>query len=1698
MADVAENLTNENPEATNQETKLEGGAYEIIRQRLDNQGRDLQERLNQLNEARKGVFGTIEQDLIANNRITTENNCIPRDVVPIGSYFIFGYNVSIRMKSRTELKDVFSIYRYDNKAHTFQSESLKIIESKDFQERFDEMYKYYRETVFMRFAIMRGHLYMVFQIGQSSKDIKVFKWIINNDKLTYVDDRSAHEFTYPPQQQFEWERTGSEYHREGQHPHISIKDRVFVETVGGDLTVKVEDNTETGEGIYAEEVERKDQTLNDAEIFYAELGNLILLKIRPYLEENFRYLVFNEKLHQVERIDKIEEACILLPDNQGLIFSNGYYLQSGELKIFDNVSESLRFEKQIPAPNGEDYLFVFHNDDAGSYVLLSYNIIAQQVENPIICDGYSLFEEGEMIYFKDESEPSKSHVIQIWQTPYVGPDYIPPVSTDNFLFKVGNKSIVRSMAEITAVLNLIHKEDIYTTLYMELVKRTTDIVDTYFWLNNAEAFKIDKPIKDIRDTASAAIDEFEKVQRVKKNTQEQINLVARKVEEAKDKVKQSRFRDIDEFVKLLAELRGLRGEAISLKDLRYTNVALVEEFEQILEERTQYVSEKTVKHLLKETALDFYKNKVEEQSKAIDAVTKVMEVAEIEKNIDEAGKELEMLIDIVSNLKIEDSTQTTKIIDNISTIYARLNQVKSAAKTKRKDLMSVEAVAEFNAQIKLINQGVINYLDISETPEKAEEYLTKLMVQLEELEGKFSDFDEFITQLTEKREEVYNAFEAKKLSLVEARNKRATALMNSADRILKGIRNRVKGFETVNEINGYFAADLMIDKTRDIVKKLIEMEDSVKADEIQSRLKTIKEDAVRQLKDRQEMFVAGENVIKFGQHHFSVNVQNLDLTIIQKTDGMYYHLTGTNFFEKIENEAFLATEEAWSQEMVSENDKVYRAEYLAYKIYQAATQTSTSNEVVPDDQEGEKLMVPAISDLHQLEEAALLELVQKFMAPRYSEGYVKGLHDQDATKILKALIMLNQNIQLLRYPTTARACAAYYWKQYLSKEQKQLLNHRLKGIGVILQVFPDTKEFGDLIQDLQAGIRSFLEETHLFEVEMADLSGEYLFYELTASDDFIISKEAAQIHDGFLGYLKDAKSLNVYKDSLRQLSKVPLEQFELIRTWVNAFVHQSRLQKEVEFANEYIDETTSLLFHESYGEALVISTSVIIDIAGMNGSHGTITDKTYHLNYNDFMLKLTHFEQYNVPFYLEYVHLKKALTEGFRDALRLNEFKPRVLSSFVRNRLIDEVYLPLIGDNLAKQIGVVGENKRTDLMGMLLLISPPGYGKTTLMEYIANRLGVIFMKINGPAIGHQVTSLDPSEANNASAREEVNKLNLAFEMGDNVMIYLDDIQHCNPEFLQKFISLCDGQRKIEGVYKGKTKTYDMRGRKVCVVMAGNPYTESGEKFQIPDMLANRADTYNLGDIIGGTATAFEMSYIENSLTSNPVLNKLATRSQKDIYTLMRVAETDNQEGMDLEGNYSSDEISEYINVLKKLYVVRDYVLKNNLEYIRSAAQADEFRTEPPFKLQGSYRNMNKIAEKIQPIMTDEELQTLIMSHYENEAQTLTTGAESNLLKFKELNTLLTEEDAQRWEDIRDTFRKNLRMKGLGANDQMGQVLVQMTEFNDSLMGIRKVMEKGMKLDSLQMNRKLAEERAKEKTSTTPKKKTDPKNRKKEE
>ncbi len=246
-------------------------------------------------------------------------------------------------------------------------------------------------------------------------------------------------------------RTHRELHRGGLHPHISIEDRVWVETVGGDLTIKIEDNTEDGQGIYSEPVDDPDQTLDDAEIYYSIVGNIILLKIRPFKEDKFRYLVYNEKTQTAQRLDAIEDACIQLPEDHGLIFSNGYYLQTGVSKIFESDLSNLLYERRIASPNGEDFLYVFHNRHTGQYVLLSYNMIEQSVETPILCSGFSIFENGHLIYFRADQQPQKHHAIQIWQTPYVGEDVIIGEQTDSLHFQdrqqgncAGNGGIARS------------------------------------------------------------------------------------------------------------------------------------------------------------------------------------------------------------------------------------------------------------------------------------------------------------------------------------------------------------------------------------------------------------------------------------------------------------------------------------------------------------------------------------------------------------------------------------------------------------------------------------------------------------------------------------------------------------------------------------------------------------------------------------------------------------------------------------------------------------------------------------------------------------------------------------------------------------------------------------------------------------------------------------------------------------------------------------------------------------------------------------------------------------------------------------------------------------------------------------------------------------------------------------------------------
>ena len=84
-------------------------------------------------------------------------------------------------------------------------------------------------------------------------------------------------------------------------------------------------------------------------------------------------------------------------------------------------------------------------------------------------------------------------------------------------------------------------------------------------------------------------------------------------------------------------------------------------------------------------------------------------------------------------MRIDDATKRTEIIDEIGDVFASVNRVRSALKARTTELVGVEGRAEFASQLKLLEQTTSGYLDVCDSPERCDEYLTKVMVQLEEL-----------------------------------------------------------------------------------------------------------------------------------------------------------------------------------------------------------------------------------------------------------------------------------------------------------------------------------------------------------------------------------------------------------------------------------------------------------------------------------------------------------------------------------------------------------------------------------------------------------------------------------------------------------------------------------------------------------------------------------------------------------------------------------------------------------------------------------------------------------------------------------------------------------------------------------------------------------------------------------------------------
>ncbi|MFB7450768.1 DNA repair ATPase [Streptomyces sp. NPDC056194] len=1560
---------------------IDEDTYTVLRDRLAAQAAELARRAGTLNEARVAAFGTGELALTDTRRITTERACVPQDVVAVGDgLLLLGSRPAGTGLSEVPVADVLTLH--DRDLNALPPEAVPgLLDDPGFVREFSALHRYYRGARLLRLRRTEGRILAVFRTGEQGDDLRVLRWSVGpSGEMRFLDAQGERDHVFPPSDDLAWVETTRDDHVPGRHPHISLGGRLFVSTVGGTLTVRTDDDTDTAGAVHTEPVDEPLQSLADAEVAYAVVGALILVRVRPYKEEVRRHLVFNTLTGTVVRLDGIGQACLRLPEDEGIVFPGGYCLASGTVKTFGTDTAGLAFDRAVRSPDGEDLLFVFRARTGGRTLLLPYDVIGKEIANPVVCGGYALLDDGTMAVLRGEpGEPGRVHPVQTWRTPYVSDTHRRPAPAGP-LARIGNADLVRGIADCLSIARQATEPSPAGELYEALVAACERAGDVHHWLGDPEAGDLGAPLAALKATAAQVLDELGTVTALTRQAAEALAESAQEISRLVRRIRGEAPATAGEWISRITELRRAQGHLVTLRDMRYADTAGIDTLAADVEADIVSAARRAVAFLKGDDALTAHHTAAERLAAEAEALSTVAETGPVGERIDAHTHELRTLSEVITGLDVGDATVRASILARIADVLGALNRARALLAARRAALLDQEGRAEFAAELALLGQAVTGALAAADTPDRCDEQLGRLLLQLENLESRFAEHDGFLTGVAERRTEIHDAFTARKQALQDARARRAERLADSAGRILEAVARRAATLADLDEVHTYFASDPMVTRVRRTGAELRELGDQVRAEELESRLGAARQEAGRALRDRTELFSDGGAVIRLGRHRFAVTRQAPELTLVPHEGVLALALTGTDYRAPVTDPAFAATRPLWGRTLPSESPEVYRAEHLAARL------------LAEHGPEG-------------LAGADLAALARQAAESAYDEGYERGVHDHDAALILEAVLALSEGAGPLRHSGEARAAAQIFWARSTTAEARAQWTHRAVSLTRARDLFGTDSALD--------GLRS----------ELAEATGDaaaaaYLIDELAAGPEgFAASDEARTLLDAFRSAVSSSVD-TAYTDGLAALTE-PGARRQLVEAWLTSYATASGGRHD---AGVLAEAVAVELFPEL--DRYEVPAPTTATVTGLLGRHPRVRARSLELRLDEFLTRTGDFAAVDVPAFRAYQRQRTELLTTERARLRVDAHRPRVMSSFVRNRLVDEVYLPLVGDNLAKQLGAAGDAKRSDSHGLLLLLSPPGYGKTTLIEYVAERLGLLLVKVDGPALGQRTTSLDPGAAPDAAARRELEKIAFALAAANNVLLYVDDIQHTSPEFLQRFIPLCDATRTLDG--------HDLRGKRFAVCMAGNPYTESGRAFRVPDMLADRADVWNLGDVLTGKDEAFAFSFVENALTSHPLLAPLAGRDRADLELLTRLAAGDPGARRDrLTHPYAPAELDQVLAVLRHVLTARETVLAVNEECIASAATAEEARTEPPFRLQGSYRTMNKITARISPVMDDAELAALIDDHYTAEARTLTTGAEANLLTLAALRGTLTPAQAARRTELSAAHHRARVLGGTG-------------------------------------------------------------------
>ncbi|HEY4331639.1 MAG TPA: DNA repair ATPase, partial [Ilumatobacteraceae bacterium] len=715
--------------------------YDLLRDRLRAVAARLLDAANQLNAQRAEVFASVPLALAEQDRLTTQQPSNPRDALCFNDLLLFGYNVVGALGRARNVDDAFELFRVSQAAANDWTFSPLAKDDPDwflsdagFQRDISELFTYYADTRLMGLQLKGDRLLMILSVGSSDDDVRVLRWQLEGDHVRYIDAYGDHELTTTERYDFTWSDAGRDKIVEGRWRHYNIADTLFIGLDRGRLDLRIDDAVVGGRSILTEAVAEKDQSLDEVRVGYATLGDIVLVRLTPYRENDERYFIYNRLTRTAQRADAIGRNCHQLPEDQGIVFPGGYHLQNGETKVFATNATGFGFHAAHLSPNGEDILYVYQRPTTGEYLLCTYNVVARSMDPPIQCFGYALFDDGVIVCVRSAAEPQRVHTISVYTSPYCSiENYVPSVGSDSFMGRIGNPELVRVLGEAISVARDSSDPEFNAAVFEALVGRSTVLLDTHAWLNAPEANGLGGLLAELRKTAGGVLDEFAAVVAAKKEAADQLANADRVVADLTAD-SELEIRDAAAYIDRLAAARSVLGTLSQLADVRQMDMTALGALRNRVQDVHERLATRAIEFLDHDEALHSLIEELDGAERAGVTTPTSAAVRALAAGVDQAGDRLVLLTEVVGGLDVDDTTRKTAVLSRLSDALARRNAVRAGLDQVANGLRTTEAAAGFQAAMAVLAQRAQAALMTTVDAPSCDAALATLSAELENID----------------------------------------------------------------------------------------------------------------------------------------------------------------------------------------------------------------------------------------------------------------------------------------------------------------------------------------------------------------------------------------------------------------------------------------------------------------------------------------------------------------------------------------------------------------------------------------------------------------------------------------------------------------------------------------------------------------------------------------------------------------------------------------------------------------------------------------------------------------------------------------------------------------------------------------------------------------------------------------------------